>query len=93
MDDIVCEGDEKSLTECVFSGWGSSDCESNEAAGVICNDKIKNSIPVKIEEEEKIKIHEVVDVRTVSLRLVGGRSSSEGRVEVRLQKNIFYDCW
>ncbi|XP_032523492.2 lysyl oxidase homolog 2B [Danaus plexippus] len=82
MDDTVCEGDEKSLTECVFSGWGSSDCESNEVAGVICDDKIKNSIPIKIEEEEKIKIHEVVDVRTVSLRLVGGRSSREGRVEI-----------
>ncbi|XP_045506497.1 lysyl oxidase homolog 2B-like [Colias croceus] len=81
MDDVVCEGNEISLNQCIFSGWGSSDCEKSEAAGVICKEKeIKD-----ITKYGKIKprhIHEVMDVRGASLRLVGGRNSYEGRVEI-----------
>jgi Scavenger receptor cysteine-rich domain len=36
MDNLHCNGDEKNLSTCRFDGWGISDCESSEAAGVVC---------------------------------------------------------
>jgi hypothetical protein len=79
MDDVVCQGDEKALSHCIFTGWGSSDCEPDEAAGAICFNK--TDIEVVTERSHK-GIHEVLDIKTASLRLVGGRSNNEGRVEV-----------
>lgn len=82
MDDVVCEGDEQSISQCIFSGWGSSDCEVTEAAGVICRNKVYANI---VKKKKKLKnIHEVLDLNTASLRLIGGRNSNEGRVEVIL---------
>ncbi|XP_064108356.1 uncharacterized protein LOC135216798 [Macrobrachium nipponense] len=36
MDDLNCLGDESSLSECDFAGWGEHDCGESEAAGVTC---------------------------------------------------------
>jgi hypothetical protein len=36
MDNLHCNGDEKNLSTCRFDGWGISDCESSESAGVVC---------------------------------------------------------
>ncbi|KZC03737.1 Lysyl oxidase like protein 2B [Dufourea novaeangliae] len=36
MDNVYCDGSEDELSKCRFDGWGTSDCESSEAAGVIC---------------------------------------------------------
>lgn len=36
MDNLHCNGDEKTLSTCRFDGWGISDCESSESAGVVC---------------------------------------------------------
>ncbi|MEQ2264666.1 hypothetical protein XENORESO_015630 [Xenotaenia resolanae] len=36
LDDIACEGKEKQLVSCRFSGWGITDCSHKEDAGVIC---------------------------------------------------------
>lgn len=30
MDDVQCRGDEASLSECNFSGWGEHDCRLEE---------------------------------------------------------------
>lgn len=36
MDEVNCRGNETTLKECDFSGWGVSDCNAEEVVGVIC---------------------------------------------------------
>ncbi|KAK9892447.1 hypothetical protein WA026_019899 [Henosepilachna vigintioctopunctata] len=36
MDDVTCQGNETSLKDCDFNGWGSHDCTNQEVVGVIC---------------------------------------------------------
>ncbi|KOB73787.1 Uncharacterized protein OBRU01_10150, partial [Operophtera brumata] len=79
MDDVVCQGDEPSLPHCIFTGWGSSDCETSEAAGVVCYSKAE--APVELKKPKEL-LHSVLDVRSTSLRLAGGRNNQEGRVEI-----------
>lgn len=81
MDDVVCHGDEITLNQCIFSGWGSSDCAIDEAAGAICHEI--NSAPESfVKRKLGERLNQVLDVRSASLRLAGGRGSNEGRVEV-----------
>ncbi|XP_055526908.1 uncharacterized protein LOC129719538 [Wyeomyia smithii] len=36
MDEIRCTGNESSLKECTFSGWGVHNCNAEEVMGVVC---------------------------------------------------------
>ncbi|GLG96508.1 Uncharacterized protein GBIM_03472, partial [Gryllus bimaculatus] len=36
MDDLKCRGNESSLSDCSFSGWGVNDCTPEEEAGLVC---------------------------------------------------------
>lgn len=36
MDELDCRGNETSIKECNFSGWGVSDCNAEEVVGVVC---------------------------------------------------------
>lgn len=44
MDNLYCKGDESSLSDCRFDGWGSHDCAATEAAGVVCEQKIEPEV-------------------------------------------------
>ena len=37
LNDVNCYGSERDITECMFHGWGNSDCDHREDAGVRCN--------------------------------------------------------
>ena len=36
MDDMDCDGDEDTLSDCSFPGWGIVDCVNDQDAGVKC---------------------------------------------------------
>lgn len=36
MDEMDCQGNEKSLSQCNFNGWGVHDCNEEEVVGVVC---------------------------------------------------------
>lgn len=89
MDNVYCDGGEEELSKCRFDGWGSTDCEGGEAAGVVCareqdaaeREAITQRKPKRKPEKSRIKdIHQ----RGAAIRLAGGRVHSEGRVEVKL---------
>ncbi|KAL1492082.1 hypothetical protein ABEB36_012577 [Hypothenemus hampei] len=73
MDNVYCTGTEQELTDCKFDGWGNSDCTDEEAAGVICQE-LKMEI-----NQTKSSLKSLKTVR--KLRLKGGRTTTEGRVE------------
>lgn len=84
MDNLYCTGRESEITQCRFDGWGQSDCDDTEAAGVICH------VPKADEEaHETTKVpvkpdkHFYKSSDEMTFKLVGGRVPNEGRVEVK----------
>nr|CAH0101414.1 unnamed protein product [Daphnia galeata] len=135
MDNLYCVGGENNLTDCRFDGWGISDCEESEAAGVICkpgplsrlsattttttttmkplttttattttttlsSSRAANSSAVigpstdtttvtkRIQQDmaPAMRIKDVLGSKG-KIRLRGGRSKEEGRVEVKIGNN------
>ncbi|XP_017096513.2 LOW QUALITY PROTEIN: lysyl oxidase homolog 3A [Drosophila bipectinata] len=86
MDNLFCEGHEQELVSCHFEGWGENDCEPGEAAGVICYppENAVIPLPVPILREEDLPKYPIHARSRLYVRLRGGRSRNEGRVEVSL---------
>ncbi|XP_037784420.1 lysyl oxidase homolog 3A-like isoform X1 [Penaeus monodon] len=90
MDNLFCYGTEEKLSECRFDGWGTHDCELDESAGVVCETHFSTTtvaptLPPRDEPvvTNKTKLSHAIEGKT-KLRLLGGRSDQEGRVEVML---------
>lgn len=90
MDNLYCTGKEKELPECRFDGWGSSDCDHSEAAGVICTVE-KEEEKKKVEVKVKAPKFHYKSKEIMKVRLVGGRSPEEGRVEVKFGSGPYGD--
>uniref|UniRef100_A0A8C7VDM3 Lysyl oxidase homolog n=1 Tax=Oncorhynchus mykiss TaxID=8022 RepID=A0A8C7VDM3_ONCMY len=69
LDNVQCNGGEKSIELCKSRGWGNSDCTHDEDAGVVCKDERLPGF-----------VHSNIIDSTV--RLKGGAKLGEGRVEV-----------
>lgn len=86
MDNIYCDGSELELSKCRFDGWGQSDCEPSEAAGVMCKTNETSSShhgePMLVTKKRHPKFRLGTKAK-MSIRLIGGRTHEEGRVEVR----------
>ncbi|XP_049296853.1 uncharacterized protein LOC125770861 [Anopheles funestus] len=101
MDAVRCQGNESSLRDCAFNGWGVSDCNREEVVGVVCRTPVM-SCPQDYwlchASEECIPVQFLCDnVRDcadgsdespdhckapLAVRLMGGPSDREGRVEI-----------
>ncbi|KAK8720907.1 hypothetical protein OTU49_013025, partial [Cherax quadricarinatus] len=88
MDNLFCVGTEESLTDCRFDGWGVHDCQNDESAGVVCQSHFATTpgtptLPPRDEPiiVNKTKLGHSVE-GNIQLRVLGGRTDSEGRVEV-----------
>lgn len=94
MDNVYCDGSEDELSKCRFDGWGASDCEGGEAAGVICardqqQQEAEDGVRERSKARRKPEKRRIKDTHQqgVAIRLAGGRVHSEGRVEVKLGRS------
>ncbi|NXK98683.1 DMBT1 protein, partial [Formicarius rufipectus] len=71
LDNVKCNGNEMSLLRCNHSGWRIHNCAHYEDAGVVCSGATGVTLTGAL-----------CPIPDASLRLWGGRSSCEGRVEL-----------
>ncbi|NXT72410.1 NETR protein, partial [Chaetops frenatus] len=69
LDEVQCSGNELSLDQCKKSDWGQQNCDHIEDAGVSCDPFTGTDV-------------QLFQSYTGTVRLAGGRSPGEGRVEV-----------
>ncbi|KAL4612949.1 neurotrypsin-like [Arapaima gigas] len=85
LDRVHCTGTERSLLNCEHGPWGRHDCEHNRDVGIRCEGGAEtNEIPA------------VALVTGPPMRLAGGRSHKEGRVEVLVDGQwggVCVDSW
>ncbi|KAM4650663.1 scavenger receptor cysteine-rich domain-containing protein DMBT1-like isoform 2-T2 [Discoglossus pictus] len=98
MDDVKCNGDEKSLESCTASSRGAHNCNHNEDAGVVCSgssifvdsgETVSKNVTEKAELLKNMTTAPKTYVTTAgNIRLVNGERPCAGRVEV-----FFNNIW
>ncbi|XP_045918135.1 lysyl oxidase homolog 3B isoform X1 [Micropterus dolomieu] len=94
LDNVQCNGGEKSIEFCKSRGWGNSDCTHDEDAGVVCKDERipgfvdSNVIDAHIDENkiEEVRLRPVVAMAKKKLPI------AEGVVEVKYKDGWAQIC-
>ncbi|NXK76786.1 NETR protein, partial [Amazona guildingii] len=85
LDEVECSGNELSLDQCKKSDWGQQNCDHIEDAGVSCDPFTVTNPPAQ-DPAGSLRMAATCGSREQAaegtIRLAGGRSPSEGRVEV-----------
>ncbi|KAG4067788.1 hypothetical protein HA402_010474 [Bradysia odoriphaga] len=87
MDNMLCDGTETKLKHCRFDDWGRHDCNTSEAAGIVCVNPLSAQNNTKqIRPRKKVLL---VRNTNAEVRLSGSSSSHEGQVEVRFNGSLW----
>ncbi|XP_034015915.1 lysyl oxidase homolog 3B isoform X2 [Thalassophryne amazonica] len=94
LDNVLCNGGEKSIEFCKSRGWGNSDCTHEEDAGVICKDERipgfvdSNVIDAYVDENklEEVRLRPIVAAAKKKLPI------TEGVVEVKYKDGWVQIC-
>uniref|UniRef100_A0A8C7RNA3 Lysyl oxidase homolog n=1 Tax=Oncorhynchus mykiss TaxID=8022 RepID=A0A8C7RNA3_ONCMY len=92
LDNVQCNGGEKSIDLCKSRGWGNSDCTHDEDAGVVCKDERlpgfvdSNVIDVQVDEDrvEEVRLRSVVPTKKMPV--------TEGVVEIKYKDGWAQIC-
>ncbi|NWU41512.1 NETR protein, partial [Hylia prasina] len=82
LDEVQCSGNELSLDQCKKSDWGQQNCDHIEDAGVSCDPFTGTDVQLCQSDVVSHTLHYLACSAEGTVRLAGGRSPSEGRVEV-----------
>ncbi|NXC80115.1 NETR protein, partial [Cercotrichas coryphoeus] len=82
LDEVQCSGNELSLDQCKKSDWGQQNCDHIEDAGVSCDPFTGTDVQLCQLMQSVLPPHDLPCSAKGTVRLAGGRSPSEGRVEV-----------
>ncbi|XP_019614684.1 PREDICTED: deleted in malignant brain tumors 1 protein-like [Branchiostoma belcheri] len=82
MADLQCNGNESSLFDCSYAGWGIHDCQNRRYSGVVCGVVTSQYFP------PCIYIYVMIYLDPSRIRLIGGSGPNEGRVEVRPEDSV-----
>nr|XP_020459830.1 lysyl oxidase homolog 3 isoform X2 [Monopterus albus] len=94
LDNVLCNGGEKSIEFCKSRGWGNSDCTHDEDAGVVCKDERipgfveSNVIDAHVDENkiEEVRLRPVVAAAKKKLPI------TEGVLEVKYKDGWAQIC-
>ncbi|XP_063781954.1 lysyl oxidase homolog 3 isoform X3 [Pseudophryne corroboree] len=88
LDNVICSGSEKSISDCSSRGWGNSDCTHEEDAGVICKDeRIPGYVEPNTIETEQRQVEEI-RLRPVIANAKNRLPINEGILEIK-----YRDAW
>ncbi|XP_056151205.1 lysyl oxidase homolog 3B isoform X2 [Lampris incognitus] len=86
LDNVLCNGGEKSIELCKSRGWGNSDCTHDEDAGVVCKDeRIPGFVDSNVIDANVVEENSVEEVRLKPVVAMAKKKMpiSEGVVEVK----------
>ncbi|NXB21358.1 NETR protein, partial [Rhagologus leucostigma] len=82
LDEVQCSGNELSLDQCKKSDWGQQNCDHIEDAGVSCDPFTAMVSRLLLFSPAECCSFLLPPLAEGTVRLAGGRSPGEGRVEV-----------